>query len=177
MLDIDAAVALAVLRVVTGLVLAGHGAQKVSGAFGGQGFVSFVGAAQRMGFRPPRLWAYASAWGELLGGLAFAVGFLTPAAAAVLAVDMLVAIWKVHWAKGFWITKGGYEYALVMFCVFAVVGLAGVTAYSVDELLGLATHTPVLFVAAFVVGLIAAVVGGMPGRVQRQGEAGPLTPP
>ena len=174
--EIDAPVALAVLRVVTGLLLFGHGAQKVVGAFGGQGFVNWIGAAQRMSFRPPRLWAYASAWGELLGGLAFATGFLTPVAAAVLAVDMLVAIWKVHWAKGLFVTKGGYEYALVLFCVFAVVGLAGVTAYSVDELLGLAMHTPVLFVAVFVVGLIAAVVGGMTRREERQGEAGRLTP-
>jgi len=174
--EIDAPVALAVLRVVTGLLLFGHGAQKVVGAFGGQGFVNWIGAAQRMSFRPPRLWAYASAWGELLGGLAFATGFLTPVAAAVLAVDMLVAIWKVHWAKGLFVTKGGYEYALVLFCVFAVVGLAGVTAYSVDELLGLAGHTPVLFVAVFVVGLIAALVGGMTRREQRQGEAGRLTP-
>ena len=89
--------------------------------------------------------------------------------------DMLVAIWKVHWAKGFFVTKGGYEYPLVLFCVFAVVGLSGVAAYSVDELLGLAMHTPVLFVAVFVVGLIAAVVGGMTRREERQGEAGRLT--
>ena len=104
------------------------------------------------------------------------MGFLTPLAAAVLAVDMLVAIWKVHWAKGFWVTKGGYEYALVMFCIFAVVGLVGVTAYSVDELIGLAPYAPVLFDAAFVVAVIAAVIGGLPAGEQRQTGAGGVTP-
>ena len=174
--EIDADMALAVLRVITGLVLAGHGAQKAIGAFGGQGLVAWTGAADRMRFHPARFWAYASAYGELLGGVAFAVGFLTPLAAAVLAVDMLVAIWKVHWAKGFWVTKGGYEYALVMFCIFAVVGLVGVTAYSVDELIGLAPYAPVLFDAAFVVAVIDAVIGGLPAGEQRQTGAGGVTP-
>jgi putative oxidoreductase len=159
---INADVALAVLRVVTGLLLAGHGAQKVLGAFGGPGLTKWTGATKGMSFRPHQFWANAAAWGELLGGLALAVGFLTPFAAAVLAVDMLVAIWKVHWSKGLWVTKGGYEYTLVMFCIFALIGLVGVTAYSVDELLGLAPIAPLLFIATFVVGLVAAVASGRP---------------
>jgi putative oxidoreductase len=167
---INADAALAVIRVVTGLVLAGHGAQKALGAFGGPGLTKWTGATKGMSFRPPRLWANAAAWGELLGGLALAVGFLTPFAAAVLAVDMLVAIWKVHWSKGLWVTKGGYEYALVMFCVFALIGMVGVTAYSVDELLSLTFNAPLLFIAAFVVGLIAAVASGIPGGAQRHAE-------
>lgn len=159
--------ALATLRVVTGLVLAGHGAQKAFGVFGGPGLLKWAGAAKGMGFRPAVFWANVAAWGEFIGGVSLAIGFLTPVAAAVLAVDMLVAIWKVHWSKGFWVTKGGYEYALVLFTAFAVIGLNGVTAYSVDGLLGIAPNAPLLFGAAFVVGSIAAVVGGVPGGVRR----------
>jgi putative oxidoreductase len=165
---INADVALVVLRVVAGLLLAGHGAQKALGVFGGPGLLKWTGAAKGMGFRPAGFWANVAAWGEFIGGLALAVGFLTPVAAAVLAVDMLVAIWKVHWSKGLWVAKGGYEYALVMFCIFALTGLVGVTAYSVDGLLGLTLNAPVLFTAAFVVGLVAAVAGGIPGGAQRQ---------
>lgn len=165
--QLNADAALTFLRVVTGLLLAGHGAQKALGVFGGAGLVKWTGAAKGMGFRPAVFWANAAAWGEFIGGLAVAIGFLTPLAAAVLAVDMLVAIWKVHWSKGLWVTKGGYEYALVMFCIFTLIGLNGVTAYSVDDLLGLTLNGPLLFGAAFAIGLVAAVAGGIPGGAQR----------
>lgn len=167
MAGLNSDVALAVLRLVTGVLLAGHGAQKALGLFGGQGLSKWTGAAKGMGFHPAGLWANAAAWGELLGGLAFAVGFLTPVAAAVIAVDMLVAIWKVHWSKGLWVTKGGYEYTLVMFLVFVLVGLVGDTAYSVDGAVGLAQSTPLLFVAAFVIGLVATIASGSPGGAPR----------
>ena len=167
MTEMTADLALAILRVVTGLVLAGHGAQKALGAFGGTGLTKWTGATKGMGFRPAGLWANAAAWGELLGGLALAVGLLTPVAAAVLAVDMLVAIWKVHWSKGFWITRGGYEYAMVLFSVFVLVGLVGDTAYSVDQVFGLSRIPPLVFVAALVVGLIAAIASGSPGGAPR----------
>jgi putative oxidoreductase len=167
MSEMTADLALAIVRVVTGLVLAGHGAQKALGAFGGPGLTKWTGAAKGMGFHPAGLWANAAAWGELLGGLALAVGLLTPVAAAVLAVDMLVAIWKVHWSKGFWITRGGYEYALILFFVFVLIGLVGDTAYSVDRALGLARIPPLLFLAAFVVGLIAAIACGTPRGAAR----------
>jgi putative oxidoreductase len=166
--NVEADLALAVLRVVTGLLIAGHGAQKALGAFGGTGMVKWTGAVRSMGFHPAGLWANAAAWGELLGGLALAVGFLTPIAAAVLAVDMLVAIWKVHWSKGLWVTQGGYEYAFVTFSVIVLVGLVGDTAYSMDALLGLSTSAPVVFIAAFIVGVIAAIASGTPGGAHRQ---------
>jgi putative oxidoreductase len=167
-MNVTAELALAVLRVVTGLLLAGHGAQKTFGAFGGPGPAKWLGATKGMGFHPAGLWANAAAWGELVGGLALAVGFLTPVAAAVLAVDMAVAIWKVHSGKGLWVTKGGYEYALLMLCIFVLLGLHGVTAFSADQAVGVAPDAPLVFMAAFVVGLVAAIASGMPGHAQRQ---------
>jgi putative oxidoreductase len=121
-----------------------------------------------MGFQPAAVWASAAAWGELAGGLALAIGLLTPVAAAVLAVDMVVAIWKVHSSKGLWVTQGGYEYALVLLCTFVLIGLNGAPAYSADQLLGLAPDAPLVFAAAFVLGLVAAIASGMPGRAHRQ---------
>ena len=122
-----------------------------------------------MGFAQPRLMGTFAAFVELFGGLAFAVGFLTPIAAALLVVDMAVAMWKVHWAKGFFVTKGGYEYTLVLLLVFAVLGLNGAVAYSLDAALGLVPG-PIWFVLALVVaGVVAigAAMGGQPSGVRR----------
>lgn len=160
--------ALAILRVVAGLVIAAHGAQKVFGAFGGTGLEKWTGNVAALGFRPARVWALAAAGGELLGGLALAFGLLTPIAAAVCAVDMLVAIWKVHWSKGLWITKGGYEYALVLLVISAVIGLRGVTALSLDELLGSAQGAPLAFIVITAVGAGLAAICGTPSPLGRR---------
>jgi putative oxidoreductase len=160
--------ALAILRVVAGLLIAGHGAMKVFGAFRGPGLRQWTSHVAGMGFRPAGVWARVGAWGELLGGIALAVGFLTPVAAAVCAVNMLVAIWKVHWTKGLWVTQGGYEYPLLLFVLSAVIGLRGVTAYSLDEMLGIARSAPLAFVAALLVGTVLAAIGGAPIGVGRE---------
>src|SRR6267378_4169234 len=52
----------------------------------------------------------AVAWGELLGGIALALGLLTRLAALGIAIIMGGAIYKVHWEQGFDIQKHGWEY-------------------------------------------------------------------
>lgn len=147
---------LLVLRVFVGLLMAGHGAQKAFALFGGGGMAQHEARVARMGFRPPRLWALASAYGELLGGAALAVGMLTPFAAAVVAVDMLVAILKVHLPNGLWITKGGSEYALTNLAIAVLFGLHGPGAYSIDAATGLVPWSLPLFLIAFGLGTIAS---------------------
>src|SRR5712691_12056964 len=88
--------ALAFVRAVVGLVIAAHGAQKVLGVWGGPGLAGWTEGVTRMGLRPPVFWAWVSAFAELLGGLAFAVGFLLPVVAAALTVQMSVAIGRAH---------------------------------------------------------------------------------
>jgi putative oxidoreductase len=154
-----------VLRVFAGLLIAGHGAQKVFGAFEGPGLEGFRTNVSKLGFAP-RPFAELAAFGELVGGLAVALGVLTPIAAAVLCVDMLVAITKVHAPKGLWVTKGGYEFALTLFVVFALFGLAGPGAIAIDPRfeLGraiLAWSVP-LFAVTFLLG--ALVVFAAPQR-------------
>src|SRR4029077_9103760 len=105
---------LLILRVVVGLMLAGHGAQKVFGWWGGTGMTAWIGAMNRMRIRPASPWAWASAMAELLGGLAVAIGFLSPLGSFAIAGSMLVAIALVHWPKGFWVSKGGYEFNLLI---------------------------------------------------------------
>jgi putative oxidoreductase len=94
--------------------VAAHGSQKLFGAFGGGGPAGTTKFFRSLGFRAPLLMALAAGLGELVGGLLFAVGLLTPLAALILTVVMLNAIGTVHWKKGFFNSAGGYEFNLVI---------------------------------------------------------------
>jgi putative oxidoreductase len=83
----------------------------------------------------------AVAWGELVGGLALLLGFLTRIAAAGLAIIMIGAIATVTGENGFPLLNeagkwnGGFEYnfALLVLCAGAM--LAGGGPLAVDRLL------------------------------------------
>jgi putative oxidoreductase len=154
-----------VLRLFTGLAIAAHGAQKAYGWANGPGPDAWEVNVQKMDMRPHWLWARAAAWGELAGGICLALGLLTGIAAGVLVMDMIVAIWKVHWAKGFWVHQGGMEYALTDLVVFGVVGLAGPGMWAVDRAIGLASWSAALFVATLVIGLVSMWSGTRPAAI------------
>jgi putative oxidoreductase len=130
-------VAIALVRATVGLIVAAHGAQKAFGVWGGPGLSGWTQAITRMGLRPPALWAYITAATELVGGIALALGLLLPVVAALITVQMAVAIQRVHWVKGFWNGKGGLEFPLTLGAVATVTGLADAGVYSVDRVLGM----------------------------------------
>ena len=72
---------------------------------------------------------------EFFGGLALILGLLVRPAAASLAFAMLVAIFSVHFSKGFFMDKGGYEYALALFAVSASLVFSGGGRASLDRAL------------------------------------------
>jgi putative oxidoreductase len=84
--------------------------------------------------------AYAAGLAELAGGLFFAAGFLTPLAALAIAVVMLNAIGTVHWRNGFWNSKGGYEYNLVIWAGAIAVAATGGGRFSLDSAFGWADN-------------------------------------
>lgn len=131
------------LRVVVGLTFAAHGAQKAFGWWGGPGPLGWRAAVERMGFRPVELFVALSVGAELVGGLCFAAGLATPVAATVLIAQSIVIIAQAHWSKGFFSTKGGYEFALLLGVASAAVLLAGAGAWSLDALLGLPFPDPI----------------------------------
>jgi putative oxidoreductase len=90
------------------------------------------------------------------------VGLLTPIAAAVLIGDMLVAILKVHAAKGIWSQNGGFEYNLVLIALLIAFGLIGAGRYSLDRRLPLALPRPYAFLACIVVTLVLVAVAVAP---------------
>lgn len=154
-MSIDAGLLL--LRVVVGLLLAGHGAQKLFGWFGGPGLDGFTGWIGSMGLRPPRLWAVLGGLAEFAGGLLLALGLFTPLGSLGILASMLMAIIQVHWPK-IWVSEGGLEYPLVNATVAVVLGLVGPGAYSLDAVLGTALPQPVTFWAGLVIVILGIIV-------------------
>ena len=133
-------VGLLILRVVVGLTLAAHGAQKLFGWFGGYGLAGTGGFMESLGFVPGRLTALLAGLTETLGGLMLAVGLLTPLAAAGIIGVMLVAAVSVHLSSGFFAQAGGYEYTLVLAAAALSVAFTGPGAWSLDAAIGLDWH-------------------------------------
>src|SRR5688572_170698 len=94
-------------RLVLGLLMAGHGAQKAFGWFGGHGLAGVSGFFDSLGFRPGRLFAIAAAYGELVSGLLIALGLLGPIGPAIMLSVMIVAAVSVHWRNGLFVTSNG----------------------------------------------------------------------
>ena len=72
---------------------------------------------------------------EFIGGILFVLGLLTPLAGMMIAVTMLVAITKVHYANGYWSTNNGYEYNLALLAVAIGLALTGPGQYALDAIL------------------------------------------
>ena len=157
---------LLLLRAVFGLTLAAHGSQKLFGSFGGGGPAGTTTFFRKLGFRAPLLMALAAGLGELVGGLLFALGLLTPLAALILAVVMLNAISTVHWKKGFFNSAGGYEFNLAIIATAVAITAIGAGRYSLDGALGRAGTISGPWWALGVIGLaaVAAVLTLTIGR-------------
>jgi putative oxidoreductase len=151
-------VGLLILRLVVGLGLAAHGAQKLFGWFGGYGIVGTGQFLEQLGFRPGRLRASQAGIAELVGGLFLAAGFLTPAAAAAIVAVMLVAAVSVHVTKGFFAQSGGYEYTLVLGAAALALAFTGPGAISIDQALGLSWSGEAWGFGALAAGLIGGAV-------------------
>jgi len=151
-------IGLLILRLVVGLSLAAHGAQKLFGWFGGYGLAGTGQFLEQLGFRPGRLYAAQAGIAEVAGGLFLAAGFLTPVAAAAVVAVMLVAAVSVHIEKGFFAHNGGYEYTLVLAGAAVALAFTGPGALSLDQALGISWSGDTGGVAALAAGLIGGAV-------------------
>src|SRR5205823_11042824 len=124
------------LRVVVGALFVGHGRQKLFGWFGGGGPDGTGQFFEQVGLKPGRRHALAAGAAEAGGGLAFALGAATPAAAAAISSVMITAIKTVHWEKGIWTAAGGYEYNLVLLGGVFSLTENGPGKWSIDGALG-----------------------------------------
>jgi putative oxidoreductase len=155
-------VALLILRLVVGLLMAGHGAQKLFGWFGGGGLAATAGWLRQARLRPAAFWALMAGLSEFGGGLLFTLGLLSPLGELGIIAAMIMAIVKGHWGKGIWATKGGIELPLTYLIVALALAFTGPGAFSFDALLGIALPQPLTFLAglaAVIVGVAAALLG------------------
>jgi putative oxidoreductase len=126
--------ALLLLRVVTGGLLVGHGAQKLFGAFGGHGLEGTAGWLESLGLRPGMLWAGMGGSGELLGGLLTVLGLGGPLGSILTTTSMKMATFKAHSGKPIWASAGGAELPMVNIAVGTALMMTGPGRYSLDRL-------------------------------------------
>jgi putative oxidoreductase len=129
-------IGLLMLHVAVGGFLAGHGAQKLFGWFGGFGIRGTGGYMESVGLRHGALMAAAAGTSEVTGGVLLALGLLTPVAGALIAGTMLVAARTDHRGKGFWIYAGGAEYVLTNAVIALALAFNGAGAWSLDGAIG-----------------------------------------
>ena len=62
---------------------------------------------------------------EFIGGIFLVTGILTRITGAVFSVILLGAIFHIRWENGFFVSKGGWEWDLVMLAAVLVIMVAG----------------------------------------------------
>jgi putative oxidoreductase len=164
------------LRGVVGLLMAGHGAQKLFGWFGGDGIEGTGGFLESLGWRPGRMFAVLLGAAELLAGLALAFGFATPLAAGLLTGVLANAAWTVHRRNGLWNTAGGYEFPLTLAAAALTTAFTGAGALSVDAALGWSLAGTHWGLAALAIGLAGWLVGAVSRTLRPRWSPGTTTP-
>jgi putative oxidoreductase len=133
--------ALLILRVVLGVVFFPHGMQKLLGWFGGYGFGGTMDMFTTK-LAIPAFFAFLAIMAEGLGSLGLITGFLTRVAAFGITVNMIVAVYLLHWQHGFFMNwfgsqKGeGFEYHLLAIAIGIALMIKGGGKWSVDKGIG-----------------------------------------
>lgn len=115
--------ALALLRIVAGLLFLEHGLSKL---------VGFPVPPPMPGPLPPLLLAAAAI--EALGGVLVTLGLFTRLAAFVMSGEMAVAYFMAHYPQGFWPLANHGEGAILYCFIFLYLAAAGPGAWSLDGL-------------------------------------------
>jgi putative oxidoreductase len=125
-------VAATLVRVVVGIMFLMH----VSGKFKAGAAVIATNIFAKNGVEPALMWTYVVMFLETVGGVCLIIGLFTRFFAAALAIEMLVALFAVHLAKGYAAGGGGYEYVLLIGAACFAIAMRGGGPYSVDRLIG-----------------------------------------
>jgi putative oxidoreductase len=150
-------IGLLVARLVFGITMSAHGAQKLFGWFGGYGISGTGQFFESIGFRPGRVLAVAAGLGEVAGGLLVALGLLGPVGPALMLSVMIVAS-SLHWKNGLFAAANGIELPLLYSAAAVALAFTGYGTYSLDALFGLArVWTPELILTVVALGVLGGV--------------------
>ena len=127
-------IGLLLLRVPIGIIFMAHGAQKLFGWFGGDGLEGVIAQMASLNIEPALFFALVVTCTELFGGLMLVVGFITRLAALGLAIDMIVAIIKVHFPHGL-LEPGGYQFPLALVAACVALLFTGPGSLAIDCLI------------------------------------------
>ncbi len=151
-------IGLLLVRLVIGLVMAAHGAQKLFGWFGGYGLRNTGEFMVQLGF-PSRAFGAAAGLGEFASGMLVALGLLGPVGPALMISVMIVAMITVHWRNGLFATKNGIELPLVYATSALGLAVTGFGQYSLDMALGIEGRwNPVVTWAVLTIGVLGGLV-------------------
>jgi len=128
------------LRIPLGMIFMAHGSQKLLGLFGGQGLTgTFKTFEEKMGIPP--IFTLLAIIAEFGGGFGILSGFMTRLSAAGISAVMFVAIYKIHWANGFFLNMGciagrghGIEYNIALLGMALYLVFAGGGRWCLDRL-------------------------------------------
>lgn len=129
------------LRIPLGLIFMAHGSQKLLGLFGGNGLTAtFKSFEEKMGIPP--IFTLLAIIAEFGGGFGILTGFMTRLSAAGISAVMLVAIYKIHWAHGFFLNMNcvaghghGIEYNVALLGMALYLLIAGGGRWCLDRLI------------------------------------------
>jgi len=152
-------------RLVIGLLMAAHGAQKLLGWFGGYGLNATGEFMVQLGFPSGRFFASTAAVTEVVSGLLVALGLFGPIGPALMLSVMIVAAISVHWQNGVFAMQNGIEVPLLYATGALAIALSGPGPFSLDALLGIGSiWTPRVTALVLAVGVAAGVANLMVRR-------------
>ena len=120
---------LLIMRCAVGAVMVAHGYGKVFHGGFGQSTAAMVA---HLGF--PSFLGYVVTYLEFIGGMLLVLGLFTRVIGFLFAIEMLVAILKVHLSKGLG-TAGGMDLPLACFAIAFALIFFGAGLISVDHLI------------------------------------------
>lgn len=120
------------IRITVGAILLVHGWGKIK-----NGITGLAGYLGKVGLAPPEPLAYVVFINETVGAGCIIFGLCTRLFAASIAIELAVALWIVHYARGFGVAAGGYEYVLMWGIVMFAIALRGGGPYSLDRVIGI----------------------------------------
>ena len=131
--------ALLVLRVVPGVLLIGHGLQKLVPArfspplLHANGLNATGAGFEQIGIRPGVAAALLAGLSEVIGGFSLGAGLLTPVGTILVGAVMTTAILTAHARNGIWNHEGGFEFPLVLLALGFVISALGPGSYSINH--------------------------------------------